>query len=358
MKLLITAGGQGTKIWPMSREKMPKQFQKLVGAKTLIQYQLETLLKAYSIKDIFVSTKEMYVDIVKEQVPEVLDENIIIEPDFKKGRGPGEGYAALKLEEKKPGELFMIIQADCIRSPEDKFLKMIEGAEKLVKKDKKFISGGQKAIKPDMGSDYLKLGERIKTEDDLFIYSVDEFVYRLGDYKKTEDLIENFHVSTHCNHMCWYPELFLNAYEKYKPDWFESLMKIRETFGKHNEKELTNKIYSEMSEGQTEEVTKYIFQEGYIILLPFKWTDVGTWGTVYDYFTHEGEVYSDGKSVVVDSKDCLIKGDQKKLIALLGLENIAVIDTPDALLVCRKDRAGDIKSILDELKKNNLEEYL
>ncbi len=358
MNLLITAGGQGTKIWPMSREKLPKQFQKLVGDQTLIQYQVATLLKAYKQEDIFVSTKEMYVDLVRKQVPEILKENIIIEPDFKKGRGPGEGYAALKLEEKKPGEPFMIVQADCIRRPEDKFLEMIKSAEKLVKKDKKFISGGQKALKPDMGSDYLKLGNRVNTGDGLYIYSVEEFVYRLGDYKKTEDLIENFHVSTHCNHMCWYPELLLEAYAKYKPEWYDSLMKIKETFGKKNERELTNKIYSEMAEGQTEEVTMNIFSEGYIILLPFKWTDVGTWDTVYDYFTHSGEVYSDAKSVVIDSKNCLIKADKKKLVAIMGLEDIAIIDTPDALLICRKDRSGDIKQILEELKKNDMEEYL
>lgn len=358
MNLLITAGGQGTKIWPMSREELPKQFQKLVGDETLIQYQVKTLLKSYKAENIFVSTKAMYVDLVRKQVPEVLKKNIIVEPDFKKGRGPAEGYAILKLQDRNPNEPFMIVQADCIRSPEEKFLQMIEGANKLVRRDKKFISGGQKALRPDMGSDYLKLGNKIRTNDGLQIYSVDEFVYRLGDYKKTEDLIENFNVSTHCNHMCWYPELLLEAYKEFKPNWFDSLMEIRETFGKKDEERLTNKIYSEMDEGQTEEMTQNVFKDGYIILLPFKWTDVGTWDSVYEYFTHAGEVYSDANSVVVDSKDCLIKADKKKLVAIMGLEDIAIIDTEDALLVCKKDRSGDIKLILEELKKKNQTQYI
>ena len=358
MKLIITAGGQGTKIWPMSRESLPKQFQKLIGETTLIQYQVNTLLKNYSPNDIFISTKEMYIDLVTDQVPQIPTENIIIEPNFKKNRGPGEGYAVLKLWDKHPDEPFMLIQSDCIRSPEEKFLEMIESAEKLVRRDKKFISGGQKAETPDMGSDYLKLGEKIETGNEMEIFSVDEFVFRLGDYEKTKELISNNNVSTHCNHTCWFPELFLNSYNVYKPEWYSSLMQIRESFGKANEKEITNRIYSEMDEGPTEDVTKYIFPQGYIILVPFQWTDVGTWGAVYDYFKRDGGIYNDANLVSIDSVNCLVKGDKKKLISIIGLEDIVIVDTPDALLVCKKDRSGDIKLVLDELRKENKTEFL
>lgn len=358
MKFIITAGGQGTKLWPMSREARPKQFQNIVGEKTLFRYQIDTLLKAYKPEDIFISTKEIYLELVLKDSPEIPKENIIIEPPYKKNRGPGEGYAILKLSVMHPHEPFMIIQSDCIRSPEDKFIEMIKSAEMLVKRDKKFISAGQKAINPDMGSDYLKLGRKLETDDGLDIYAVDEFVYRLGDYSKTKDLIQKFNVSTHCNHNCWYPDLMLDAYKKYKPDWYESLMKIKETFGKDNEKELTDKIYSEMQEGPTEDVTKHIFAEGYIILTPFNWTDVGTWDSLYSYFVNPGEVYKDGKIINIDTSNALLKGSNEKVIAAIGLDNIVIVDTPDALLVCSKDRTGDIKKILDEIKNKGFNEAL
>lgn len=358
MKFIITAGGQGTKLWPMSRESKPKQFQNIVGETTLFRYQIETLLKGYSPEDIFISTKEVYLPLVKKDATEIPQSNIIVEPPYKKNRGPGEGYAILKLAALHPDEPFMIIQSDCIRSPEDKFLEMIKVAEQLVKRDKKFISAGQKAIIPDMGSDYLKLGSKIETEANIDVYKVDEFVYRLGDYSKTKELIQTYNVSTHCNHNCWYPELMLEAYKKYMPEWYESLMQIKETFGNPNEKELTDKIYSQMKEGPTEDVTKHVFSEGYIILTPFNWTDVGTWDSLFSYFANPGENYIDGNAVAIDTHDTLIKTSQKKLIATIGIENVVIVDTPDALLICSKEKTGEIKKVLEKLKEEDLSSLL
>ena len=358
MKFIITAGGQGTKLWPMSRESQPKQFQTIVGERTLFRYQIDTLLTAYKPEDIFISTKESYLEFVYKDSPEIPKENIIVEPPYKKNRGPGEGYAILKLSVLYPDEPFMIIQSDCIRSPEDKFIAMIKSAEILVRRDKKFISAGQKAINPDMGSDYLKLGKKLETDDGMDVYAVDEFVYRLGDYSKTKDLIQKFNVSTHCNHSCWFPNQMLEAYKQYKPEWYHSLMQIKESFGKENETELTDKIYSEMTEGPTEDVTKYLFDQGYIILTPFNWTDVGTWDSLYTYFVNPGEVYKDGKIIDIDTSSALIKGPKEKLIATIGLDNIVIVDTPDALLVCSKDRTGDIKKVLDSIKEKGMVENL
>jgi mannose-1-phosphate guanylyltransferase len=358
MKFIITAGGTGTKMWPLSKENRPKQFQKIIADKSLYKYQVETLLKRFPLHDIYVSTKEQYVPLVLEDTPDLPAENIIIEPNFKKNRGPGEGYAILKLSVLFPDEPFMIIQSDDLRVPEDRFLDMIETMEKLVRRDKKFISSGQKAIYPDMGSDYLQLGQRLSFEGDIEIYNVDKFVYRLGDYQKTKDLIENFHVSTHTNHNCWYPELMLEAYKEFKPEWYAALMQIRDTFGKANEKELTEKIYAEMEEGPTEEVTKHVFERGYIILNPFKWMDFGTWDSMYEHLATPGEVYADGDVISVQSRNTLVKGRAGKIIATLGVDNLVIVDTEDALLVCAKDRTGDIKLVLDELKKRGLNQYL
>lgn len=358
MKFIITAGGQGTKVWPLSREEKPKQFQEIIGDTTLFSYQIETLLKGYSTEDIFISTKHQYVKYVVEQAKDIKLQNIIVEPDFKKNRGPGEGYAILKLNELHANEPFMIVQSDCLRKPEERFLKMISVIEKLIIKDRKFITGGQKALTADMGSDYLMLGDKVKTQDGLEVFKIEKFIERLNDYKKTTELIENFHVSTHTNHNAWYTELFLNAYEKYRPDWFNALMQIRESFGKPGEKEITEKIYSEMQEGSTEEVTKYVFADGYVVLLPFKWTDIGTWGSIFDYFISNGGNYSDGDSIMIDTKSTLVKSKKGKIVATIGVEDLVIVDTDDVLLVCKKNRSGDVKEVLGELKKRDLKEFM
>lgn len=344
-------------MWPLSREAKPKQFQPLLDGKSLYQYQIDTLLKAFSAKDIYVSTKEQYVPLVVGQTPEVPLTNIIIEPNAAKNRGPAEGYAVLRLSLLHPNEPFMIVQSDCIRTPEEEYLGMIMELEKVVRKEKRFISGGNRPLYPDMGSDYLQLGEKAKLNSGLDIYHVEKFIDRLGDYAKTKELISSFHVSTHCNHTVYYTDLLLKAYSKYRPDWYESLMQIEKALGKDNEREQIDTIYNQMEAGATEEVTKHLFADGYIVLLPFKWIDIGTWDSVLQYRATTD--YREPKQVItIDSQNNLVVANNEKVVSLLGVNDLIVVDTDDALLVCHKDKTGELKKVLAELKSRSLETKL
>ena len=203
MKFIITAGGQGTKLWPYSTENVPKQFQKIVKDKSLFSYTTNVLLKRYSPEDIFVSTKKRYLKLCVSQAPKIPIKNYILEPDIQKGRGPGEGLAFLKMSILHPNEPFMLVQVDCFRLPENAFLNMAREVEKLVRKEKKFVTGGIKATYPVLGIDYLRLGNKIETGTPLEIYGVEKFIDRSDDYYKTKELIENFHIVRHSNHACW-----------------------------------------------------------------------------------------------------------------------------------------------------------
>lgn len=356
------AGGLGTKLWPLSRDKKPKQFQPLVGGKTLIQANIEALLLKYNPEDIFIATNETYLPFIKEQVPNIPDINYIIEPNIRRDTGPATGYALLKVSVKFPDEPIMFyVQPVVVREPAEKYVEMIEGIENLLMRDKKLISGGQKPNYPDVGSDYLKLGATVDSINNLEVHDVEKFVDRLGDFQKTKDLLENFVVSTHCNHYSWLPSLALEAYRKYKPEWYDGLMKIKESFGKENEKELTEQYYSEMKPGRIEEVTVNVFDngEGQIVILPFKWTHISTWDDIY-HFSEKGDNNNniDGDVIALETKNSLVKGIKGKIIATIGLEDIVIVDTEDALLVCRRDKAGDVKQILEELRKKDMKEYL
>jgi mannose-1-phosphate guanylyltransferase len=360
MKLIVTAGGQGTKLWPYSREDTPKQFQPIIGDKSLYSYTISTLLKKYSPEDIYVSTKRKFIKYVSEQGPEIPLKNYIIEPDLYKNRGPSEGLAFLKMSMLHPDEPFFLVQVDDIRKPEDVFLQMIENCENLVKRDKKFISGGIKATEPVLGVDFLKLGNKLNESFGEEVYLVDEFVDRKSNLQETRDLIENYHIVVHSNHNCWYPDLMLDAYKKYKPEWYTDLMKMRDVIGKAGEDSEIEKIYSQMSAGPTEEVTKNVFKEGYIILHKFKWIDIGTWGSVYDYFsTSPEEVFSDGKVVSVASHGTYIKCNNKnKLVALAGVDDMIIVDTDDVLLVIPKNKIEKIKEIQGQLAQQGMREFL
>jgi len=362
MKIIVTAGGQGTKLWPYSRESKPKQFQPVVGDTSLYTDTINTLLKKFTPEDIFISTKRKFIKYVSEQSPQIPLKNYIIEPDIAKDRGPGEGLAFLKLSMYYPDEPFFVVQADCVRKPEAAFLKMIEDAGKIVERDRKYITGGLKATEPNMGVDYLQLGERVKGSSQE-VYEIDDFLGRKSSYRETKELIENFHIVTHCNHSCWYPGEMLEAYKKYRPDWHDALMKMKEVIDKPGEDAAIEAIYETMEKGATEEVTKHVMEDGSgrIILLPFKWTDIGTWGSVYDFFVDGDDDgnYEDGKVVAVDTTGSLVKtSHDNKLVAIAGVEDLIVVDTDDVLLIIPKDKIEKIKEIQAVLKERHDKEFL
>ena len=359
MKIIVTAGGQGTKMWPYSRQDKPKQFQPIIGDKSSYEQTILTLLKEFSPEDIYISTKRKFIKYVSEQSPQIPLKNYIVEPDVAKDRGPGEGLAFVRLSLNHPDEPFFIVQADCIREPEDKFLQMIREAEKLVTKHKKLVTGGIKATEPNMGVDYLKLDGQVGGAREA--YNIDEFLFRRSNLRETRQLVENFHVVAHCNHMCWYPELILEAYEQYRPDWHKALMKIRDAMDKPGENEAIEEIYATMEKGPTEEVTTHVMNSGeaMVILLPYKWTDVGTWGSVYEFFEDGQANYEDGNVITVNTHGSLIKTDNKtKLIAVAGVNDLVVVDTEDALLVIPKEEIDKIKDIQKVLEERSATEYL
>lgn len=363
MKIIVTAGGQGTKLWPYSREDKPKQFQPVVGDASLYTDTILTLLERFAPEDIFISTKRKFIKYVSEQSPQIPLRNYIVEPDIAKDRGPGEGLAFLRLSILHPDEPFFVVQADCVRKPAAAFLDMITRAGEMVERDKKYITGGIKATEPNMGVDYVQLGQRVSQDSAPEAYEITAFLGRKSSHRETRELIENFHIVTHCNHSCWYPGLMLDAYKKYRPDWHEALMKIKDILDQPGEDAAIEAIYATMEKGATEEVTKHLMHngEGRIILLPFKWTDIGTWGSVYDFFV-DGEGsgnYTDGTVVTVDAIGSLIKtSSDKKLIAVAGVEDLVIVDTDDVLLVIAKDKIEKIKDIQALLQERAEREFL
>lgn len=355
------AGGQGTKLWPMSKENLPKQFQKIIGDKTLFRTCLEGLLEDFVPRDILVSTKKRYKNIAKEQAPEIPNENFIIEPDYKKNQGPATIYAMLKIKYLYPEEPCMLVQSDVVRNPRSKFNEMIKNVETLLNENPNLLlTTGYKPPFPEMGADYLEIEGKVEHINNLELYKTKKFINRLGDYEKTKELLSNYHVLTHNNHYTCYPDRLMQTVKKHKPKWYEKMMKIFNSFGKPDEKKIIEQIYSKLQPGPIEDVTKHIFaQNGKIIIPPFQWRDIGTWDAIYQYFTSKPtENYKDGKIITIDSKSNLIKGSPEKIVATIGLNNMVIVDTPNALLICDKNRTAEVKKVIKKLKKNGDEEYL
>lgn len=360
MKILVVAGGQGTKLWPYSRQDKPKQFQPIIGKMSSYQLCVEVLLSAYAAEDIYVSTKQKFIKYISEQSPQIPLKNYIIEPDIALDRGPGEGLAFLRLSMLFPDEPVFYVQGDMIREPGEKFIKMIKAAEKIVVETGRYVTGGVKATEPNMGTDYLEVGESVPNES-VEAYRLAKFHYRKKTVRESRELIENFRVLVHWNHLCWYPSKIIDAYKEYRPDWYEALMKIKDAFDKPGEQKAIQAIYQTMEKGSTEDVTRNIMDSGeaVVILLPFKNTDVGTWESVREFSADDEENHFDAHVVAIDTTGTLIKTRQSdKLIAVAGLKDVVIIDSDDALLVIPKDDIDKIKDIQAELERTNSKGYL
>lgn len=359
MKIIVTAGGQGTKMWPYSRQSKPKQFQPIIGDKSSYQEAVETLLTAFQPEDIFISTKQKFIKYISEQTPQIPLKNYIVEPDIALDRGPGEGLAFLRLSMLYPEEPVFYVQADMVREPGEKFIEMIRAAEKIVNETGKYITGGVKATEPNMGADYLELGNRIEN-DTVEAYRIERFHYRKKTVRETRELVEKFNVVTHWNHLCWYPTKIIEAYKQYRPDWYDALMRIKDVMDKPGEQEAIRAIYETMEKGPTEDVTRQLMDSGdaIVLLLPFRNTDVGTWESVRQFSENEDGNHFDANVLATDTTGTLVKARHNKLIAVAGLKDMIVVDSDEALLVIPREDIDKIKDIQTELQERGMSEYL
>jgi len=351
MKLVIICGGIGSKMWPMSRSTMPKHFLPLINGKSLFQLNYEALRKRFEATEIFLQTNDVQAKIAQSQEIEIVSENIFVEPEMR-NQGPATGFAAAQLIKRGFGdEPFILVQADVLREPDEKFLDMIGELEKLGRTSDKYITGGFMPQMVIRGVDYLVKGNLVNEENGVKIFEVADYIDRseedkINEYLGTDKLL------LHANHTSMTPNNLLKMYQKYKPEWYEPLVVIA-----NNGDVVTE--YGKMPKAGIEEVTKLVYKnsEAMVVELPFNWVDFGTWESVANYMK-EKEMYKSDDVLEIDSKNNFVYRKDKKYVALIGVEDLVVVDTGDGLLITRKDQTGKVGMVVDKLKEENRQELI
>lgn len=346
---VIICGGWGTKMWPISREHKPKHFINLLGGKSLFQMNYEALRTKFEPNAIYVSTNVDQLRLAREQAPEIPVENYILEPEMR-NQGPATGLIAAVLYQKGHlDEPFMLVQVDDLREPVDAFIKMMMDCDALARREKKYITGGLRPEFPVMGVDYLVKGERISIEGEVGMYKVAKFVWR-GSKEQTEDFIKDENALVHTNHTCMTPRNFLAMLEKYKPEWHGPLMTIAQGGDINTE-------FVKMPPGPLEDVTQQVHADGesLVVELPFKWDDFGTFESVYKYMTSKGIYKNPENTIENNSQNNFIRlDDPNKVVSIIGVSNLVVVDTGDALLICDQKQSGLVGEVLKEVKKREI----
>lgn len=351
---LIMAGGRGERFWPKSRKKFPKQFLSLTeDKKTMLQLTVERILPLVDIDDIFIATNRDYKELVMQQLPNLPEENILCEP-IGRNTAPCIGLGAIHISKKYEDALMMVMPSDHLIQYTNMFIHTLKEACEIAKENKNLVTIGITPNYPETGYGYIKFNSSISKGK---AFAVDCFVEK-PTVELAKQYIETKQYLWNSGMFIWKVSSILNNIEKFMPDIYEGLLRIRESIGtEHQETMLEKEFYAFRSESIDYGIMEKA-NDIYTIPGAFGWDDVGSWLAVQRIRTTNefGNVVS-GNVITVNSKNCIIEGSQK-LIATIGLEDLVIVDSEDAILICEKKSTGDIKKVLENLKICNRDNYV
>ena len=358
MYVVIMAGGSGTRFWPRSRAILPKQMLNLFGDRTMLQLTYDRIKDFVSDDKILIVTNDDLKDGVIEQLPEVPAENIIAEP-FGRNTGPCIALAA-SIIKKRAGEneTMIILPADHLIQDTDKFKQCMLAAAEYAPREGCLITVGIKPAYPETGYGYIQKDRKVAESSEHPIFKVKTFAEK-PNYEIAERFIKSGDFLWNSGMFIWTGMAILNAMEEFQPELTESFNSIIDKLDCPEMDGAIRDVYSKIKPvsidyGVMEVATKVCVLEG-----DFIWNDVGSWEAVYNLSDKDldNNAVEAPEKILLASKNNYIFSS-KKIIAAVGIENLVVVDTEDALLICKKDESQKVKDVVDTLRRNGFDKYL
>ncbi|HYF05342.1 MAG TPA: sugar phosphate nucleotidyltransferase [Patescibacteria group bacterium] len=358
MKIVIMAGGNGTRLWPLSRSSQPKQLLKLIDNKTLLQNTYERFLKLSAKKDIYIATTQEYQSSVRLQLPGVPESNYSIETAAK-FLGPAIGLAALAVEQQAPNQPVMFAWADHLFEPEGKLIALLKKAEKYVKKNPTTVFGiGVTPQFAHTGLGYMHKGNILDTS--MGLYQLDSFKEK-PDLATCETMIASNEYLWNAGIFVWNSAYLLSLFQKYVPEIYSVLEKIRPYIGTKKQMWAVKKYYRFMPKVDIEKTLLEKIEHGMVVAeLSVKWADIGSFKAIKDVLSKPNDNLTHGLQVHVTSSGNLIYNFSKKqLVALAGVHNSVILVTDDVVLVAAKHESEKVKEIIHIVQNDRkLKKYL
>ena len=352
----IMAGGIGSRFWPMSRSRYPKQFLDILGlGRTLIQQSFDRYSQVVPKENVYVVTSQEYVDIVKEQLPELPSSNILAEPS-RKNTAACIAYVAFRLQAENPEAVMIAAPADHLVTETEHFVSTAQKALDFVSTVNSLVTIGIKPTHPNTGYGYIQHDVREAAPD---VYKVKTFTE-----KPTEEIAKAFIASGdflwNAGIFTWKVSNILKAFELHLPEVYEVFAAEKDQFNTANEKEAVERIYPQCTNISVDFGVMEKASNVYVIPASFGWSDLGTWNSASDNMDKDyfGNTVVGKNVMVVDANNCMIHVPDNKLVLLQGLHDYIIVDTPDALLICKKEKEQQIKEYVAEVKRNIGDQYL
>lgn len=362
MKIVIRAGGIGSRLWPMSRVDNPKQFQKIIGNKSMVRATYERvapLLKAPT--DLFMSVNKNFIHQARTQVPEIKTKNIITETDTR-NTGPAVCLEVAYLEKLvSHNEVIASLPSDDYISDDRAFRSLLLTTEEFILNNPDYIlTPAIKPDYPDTGYSYLKAGRNLQKSGEEIIYRVAKIVEK-PSYDYCQDLLETGVYYCHTGMYLWQLKHIINLFAELQPTMLNICREVVNLMLKGGNFRKISELYSQIEKISIESaITEKVDKIAMSVSNKIGWSDLGKWHIVKRMLEPEVENnLTKGKVVVSEARNNLIFSTVKdKLIVALDVNDLAIIDTADALFVASLEKSAEVKKIVEELKEAGEQKYL
>lgn len=348
--VIIMAGGIGSRFWPMSRQAFPKQFHDILGlGKSMLQMTYERFLDYIPAQNILIVTNERYYELVRAHLPDVEDAQILLEPAGR-NTAPCIAYAAYKIRQRNPDACILVAGSDYLIRNTDGFRRNVELGLDRARGKAIIMTLGIRPTRPETGYGYIQY-----IEDDIkgqSVFKVKTFLEK-PDLALAQTFFESGDFLWNSGMFIFHLDTILDAFRSYLPDMADIFEEVAPALDTTDEKTAIAQAYPKC---RNESIDIGIMQRAsnvYVIPASFDWSDLGTWGSVYEHLDQDylGNAVQ-GKAMAYDSTNNLIRiQDKNKLVILHGLNDFIVVDTGDVLLICKKENEQGIKSVVSDVRK-------
>lgn len=342
--LVIMAGGIGSRFWPMSSPEKPKQFVDVLGCgKTLIQLTVDRFKGIVEPENIWIVTNRKYKDIVREQVPEVPEGNILLEP-CRRNTAPCIAYVSWRIKTKDPKANIVVTPSDHIVADKDEFQRVISESLNFTSETDGIVTLGMKPTRPETGYGYIQADMSSSSARNKGIYRVDQFKEK-PNLETAETYVKQNNYFWNAGIFIWNVETIVNAFRVYQPALSRVFERLASVYSTDKEQEAIDAAYPDCENISVDYAIMEKAEEIFVYPSDFGWSDLGTWGSLRLQTRHD--VYGNsciGPNIkMYDSKDCIVHTTGEKKVVVQGLDGYIVAEHDNVLLVCKLSEEQRIK---------------
>ncbi|MBA3723293.1 MAG: hypothetical protein H0W89_00160 [Candidatus Levybacteria bacterium] len=358
MKIVLFAGGVGSRLWPLSRKSAPKQFGKIIADRSMLQIAVHKLFPEFKWEDVFISTGKQYAPHITEQLPSLPEKNVIVEPEMR-DVGPAVGLVIAQFVKTNPNEPIVLLWgSDHLVKKEALFRKILRTAEKKVLENPdKIVFIAQKPRYGNQNVGYIEFGEQTETIDGLALHEFKAFQYAPPSELANEFATDNKH-AWNLGYFATTPALLWKMFEEFSPELFAHLKKIHDAYQTDAYEQVLEEVYPQIEKISFDHaiLEKMDPKVGCVISADIGWSDIGAWEALKEALSDTVEAnVTKGKILLEGCTDSILHNESKQLIVGIDLEGLVVVSMEDVILICPKDSVPKIKKFVQNLSGTDYE---